>query len=203
MNISDTDRTRIVDAIAAAESKTSGEIVAIVTAASDDYRHLPLLWAAAAALIVPLVMIVWGGWSVETIYLTQLAVFAFLAIVLSFSPLRRHIVPAALGRRRAHRLAVDQFLAQNMHTTEGRTGVMIFVSADEHYAEIIADEGIYRKADQTVWDEAVSALTSAIAGGRVGDGFVQAIEACGVVLEQHFPAGKTNHDELPNRLIVL
>jgi len=203
MKITDTDRARIVEAIAAAEKRTSGEIVAIVTAASDDYRHLPLLWAAAAALIVPLVLINLGGWPVQSVYLAQLGVFAVLAVVLSLAPVRRYIVPRALGRRRAHRLAVDQFLAQNLHTTEGRTGVMIFVSTAERYAEIVADEGIYRKADRSVWDDAVAALTSEIAAGRVGEGFERAIKTCGAVLAEHFPAGKDNHDELPNRLIIL
>ena len=42
---------------------------------------------------------------------------------------------------RAHAEAMRQFFAQGLHKTEDRTGVLIFASAAERYAEIIADAG--------------------------------------------------------------
>ena len=55
------------------------------------------------------------------------------------------LIPRSMQRTRAHRRAVEQFLVQNLHTTEGRTGVLIFVSVAERYAEILADHGIHAK----------------------------------------------------------
>src|SRR6187399_1968319 len=46
--------------------------------------------------------------------------------------------------------------------TELRTGVLIFVSVAERYAEIVADAGIATKVSPSVWDEAVAGLTSKI-----------------------------------------
>ena len=51
-----------------------------------------------------------------------------------------------------------QFCAQGLHKTENRTGVLIFASEAEHYAEIIADTGINAKVKPEVWDEAVRVL---------------------------------------------
>ena len=63
----------------------------------------------------------------------------------------------------AHAEAVRQFCAQGLHKTENRTGVLIFASEAEHYAEMIADAGINAKVKQEVWDDAVAVL---IAGDR-------------------------------------
>jgi putative membrane protein len=98
---------------------------------------------------------------------------------------------------------MEQFLAQSLHTTKGRTGVMIYVSFAEHYAEVIADEGIYRKVPQTTWNEVVDALTANLGRGARVEGFVTAIETCGKILAEHFPPGGIDLDELPNHLIVL
>lgn len=201
--ISGKDRTRISRAITRAEKKTSGEIVAVVAASSDHYVFIPLLWAALAALAVPLVMFAATAWPPVHIYALQLAVFAVLAVCVQWWPLRIALVPRAVKRARAHRHAMEQFLAQNLHTTKGRTGVLLFVSAAEHFAEVIADEAIYKKVPPQKWDEIVAILTDNIARGAAADGFVKAIASCSVLLSEHFPPGSSDANELPNHLIVL
>jgi len=39
-------------------------------------------------------------------------------------------------------------------------GVLIFVSLAEHYARIVADDGIASKVDQSVWQDAIDTLLS-------------------------------------------
>ena len=106
-------------------------------------------------------------------------------------------------RARAHQKAIEQFLAQSLHTTKGRTGVLIFVSFAEHFAEVIADEGIYRKVSPEIWNDLIVELTGHIAAGQRSEGFIKAIERCGKILAEHFPPGASDADELPNHLIVL
>lgn len=197
------DRTRISRAIARAEKKTSGEIVAVIAASSDDYVFIPLLWAALAALAVPLFMFTLTDWPAVTVYALQLAVFAALALAVQWWPLRIALVPRVVKRARAHRHAMEQFLAQNLHTTRGRTGVLVFVSAAERFAEVIADEGIYKKVPPETWDDVVAELTHHIARGESADGFVKAVQMCADVLEQHFPPGSADRNELADHLIVL
>ena len=80
--ISETDKARVSEAIRAAEAKTSGEIFCIVAHRSSDYRYVPIAWAAALALIVPMPLIYFTYWDVEIIYLMQLVTFIVAAIVL-------------------------------------------------------------------------------------------------------------------------
>ena len=203
--ISDADRARIADAIRAAEAKTSGEIFCVLARSAGGYRLVPVAWAAAVALIVPLPLIYLSEWGPTTIYVVQLIAFTLAAIGLSQPALRLRIVPRRRKRERAHAAAMRQFLAQGMQKTEGRTGVLIFAAQAERYVEIIADGGIDAKVTQDVWDAAVASLIAAIKDGRAGDGFVAAIEQCGAVLAQHFPVapGSINPDELSDKLVEI
>jgi putative membrane protein len=193
----------IADAITRAEKTTSGEIVVVVARASSSYAYFSLMCVAMLALAVPLPFIHFSKWPIEYVYLVQLFVFAAGAALVQYEPLRIAITPASLKRARAHQRAVEQFLVQNLHTTQGRTGVLIYVSVAERYAEVIADDAIYRKVSPQVWDVLITALTAHIGRGTRMEGFVAAIETCGAILAEHFPPEAGDRDELPNHLIVL
>lgn len=201
--IGNVEKARVAAAIREAEAQTAGEIFCVIAQRSSDYRLVPLAWAALVALFAPLPLIYLTAWSAGVIYLAQLAVFLISALVLSHRRLRFHIVPRTTMHDRAHAEAMRQFFARGIAETENRTGVLIFASAGERYAEIVADEGINARVDRVVWDDAVEALVTAIKAGRPTDGFVAAIEKCGAVLAAHFPPGTLNRDELPNRLVEI
>ena len=122
---------------------------------------------------------------------------------LTLPAIRFRIVPRQHKHDRAHAEAMRQFFAHGLDKTSQRTGVLIFAAAAERYAEIVADAGINEKVSPQVWDDAVLALTTAIADGRPGDGFIAAIEKCGAVLAQHFPPGALARDELPDKLVEI
>jgi len=153
--------------------------------------------------MVPLPLIYLTLWPASVIYLFQLAAFAAAAVGLSHPSIRFHLVPKRAKRDRAHGEALRQFLAHGLHRTQDRTGVLIFASAAERYAEIVADGGINAKVTQQEWDEAIAALIAGIRQGRTGDGFVAAIAKCGAVLAAHFPPGALNKNELPDKLVEL
>jgi putative membrane protein len=201
--ISKKDTTRISRTIAVAEKKTSGEIVAVVARQSDEYRFIPMLWAALIALATPPFAFTMTQWSPAEIYAVQLAVFAAGSFATLWRPLRFALVPGPVKRSRAYARAMEQFLSQDLHTTKGRTDVLIFISVAERYAVVIADEDIYKKVPPGIWDDAVLELTAETARGMPGDGLVAAIRICGDVLAEHFPPDSANKNELPNHLIVL
>ena len=197
------EERRIVEAIEAAERSTSGEIVAVVAAESASYLSIPLMWSALVALLVPWPLVYLTWMPVQWIYLIQLLVFLALLAATLPRKVRLALVPPSIKRQRAHRRAVEQFLAQNLHTTSGRTGVLIFVSVAEHYAEVLADTGIDAKVPPGTWQEIVDRLTAHIGEGRPAEGFIVAIAEAGAHLARHFPPGSSDPDELPNHLIVL
>lgn len=201
--ISDSDKVRIANAIRKAEARTAGELFCVVARQSSDYRLVPIAWAAGIALFAPLPFVYLTHWATATVYLLQLAAFVATALGLSYPPIRFHLVPRRAKQVRAHSEAMRQFFAQGLYKTEHRTGVLIFASAAERYAEIVADAGISERVGPEVWKEAMEGLIAAIKDGRPADGFVAAVEKCGTVLATHFPPGALPHDELPDKLVEL
>lgn len=201
--VAEADQRRIADAISEAERHTSGEIVAMIAPESASYYYVPFLWGALAALAMPWPFVFWTWWPIQHIYLLQLALFAALVALLMPCPIRLALVPRSVKHARAHRRAVEQFMAQNLHTTVGHTGVLIFVSVAERFAEVIADSAIHAKVPETVWQGIVADLTDHIGKGRAGDGFVRAIRAAGEQLARHFPPEGRHVPGLSNHLIVL
>ncbi len=199
----DDDKASISEAIAAAERRTSGEIIAVVASASANYGYVPPLVAALVALVVPWPLIYFTWMPVQTIYLVQLAVFLLVALATYQRDVRLFFVPTKVKHERAHRRAMEQFVAQNLYTTEHHTGVLIFVSVAERFAEVIADQRIYARVPKVSWDEIVRGLTSEIGAGRATVGFKQAIAAVGAILAEHYPPGSRQLDELPDHLIVI
>jgi putative membrane protein len=201
--ISVADQVRISDAIARAEKSTSGEIVAVAAAQSSTYLYAPFMWAALLALMVPWPLMAFTWWPNAWIYSAQLVVFLIALMIFLPRQVRRLLVPPSVKKTRAHQHAVEQFLVQDLHTTKGRTGVLIFVSVAERYAEILADTGIDSKVAEGTWQGIVSQMTSEIGAGRPGDGFVHAIEGVAQHLSRHFPPGSHDPNELPDHLIIL
>ena len=166
--ISDADRTRIADAIRAAEAKTSGEIFCVLARNAGTYRLMPSRLgggaradrAAAADLADRM-----GGHDDLCHPADRLHARGGRSVA---PALRFRIVPRRTRRERAHAAAMRQFLAQGMQKTAGRTGVLIFAAEAERYVEIIADGGINAKVTQEVWDAAVASLIAAIKDGRAG-----------------------------------
>lgn len=60
MMLSEADHARIAKAITEAEAATVGEISCVVTGEVSQYREVPLAYAAAAALILPPLLLVFG-----------------------------------------------------------------------------------------------------------------------------------------------
>src|SRR5689334_18090073 len=79
---SDEEKARISEAIAAAERSTAGEIVAVVTAASESYFYVPFMWAAMIALLVPWPLVYLTWWPMHVVYFVQLATFLILVLLL-------------------------------------------------------------------------------------------------------------------------
>jgi putative membrane protein len=203
MNISQQDRERISAAIRAAEATTSGEIVCVLAQTSSDTTALPILLAAVVAVALPWLLVALTAFSVHRILLLQTAVFFVLAILLSLPRVRVALLPRAARRAAAYRAATEQFHIRGVSRKKDRSGILIFVSLAERYARIIADEGIVARVPQSEWQGAVDLLVAHMRAGRMADGFIAAIEACGLVLTASFPRTETSRDELPDRIYVI
>lgn len=203
------EHERITRAIRAAEEKTSGEIVCVVARASDDYFYpsafmlaLGTLFASfVAAVLLDYYWIAIRPWQLVAVQGASVA--AALALLAVFPGLRINLVPRRLRYLRAHRNAVSQFLASDIHVTESRTGVLIFVSLAERYAEVIADAGINARVPQERWNAIVADLVAQAAAGRLAEAFEGAVAAAGALLEREFPRRGEDRNELADRLVEI
>ena len=203
MSMSTGDRKRIATAIHAAESRTSGEIVCVLAQRSADGRVLPVLIAAIIALVLPWLLVMTTAMPVLRMLMLQAAVFVVTAALLHILRLRVELIPRAARRALAHRAALVQFAIRGVAKTRERTGILIFVSLEERYARIVADDGIAARVAQSEWQSAIDALVTHMRDGRIADGYIAAIDICGSVLARHFPASKVDSDELPDRIYVI
>jgi putative membrane protein len=203
--IPEADKARVTAAIRAAGARTSGEIFCVLARRSSAYRLVPVAFSAVFALLMPAGLIYFTTESAGMIYAAQIIAFIVGIYLLSRPKLRYRVVPRAMKHDRAHAEAMRQFWAQGLHKTAHRTGVLIFASEAERYAEIVADAGINERVTPEVWHKAMEALIAGIKHGNPADGLIAAITQCGTVLSEHFPLapGEVNPDELPDKLVEI
>jgi putative membrane protein len=128
LKLSEADHDRVSAAIAAAEAKSDGEIVAIAADQSDAYHDVGLHWAVLAMVAVlaffaamPQQLTSWHdrltGWSAEPGLRELLTLLLFLALLkflvvlflLKWRPLRMLLTPVSTKTRRVRRRAIMLF----------------------------------------------------------------------------------------------
>jgi putative membrane protein len=217
----DAGRKLVSEAVAEAESATSGEIVTVLAEASDGYTDVALLWAAGAAFTAMSVFAAFpqpfldrwdawfAGWGHEwtsgelASMVIALGLVKFLGVLLvqQWPPLKWLLVPGPVKAARVRAQAVRQFKVGAERRTTGRTGVLIYLSMRERRAEIVADESIAQIVPAEVWGEAMGDMLAHIGRGRIAEGLAVGIRDVGFILAEDFPRGSEDVNELPDRLI--
>ena len=103
------------------------------------------------------------------------------------------------GRKRA--LEVFSFL--RVWDTEHNSGVLVYLLMADHDIEIIADRGIAARVDASAWEEVAQTMEAAFRQGKFADGVLEGIRQISTLLAAHFPPGKRNPDELPDRPVIV
>ena len=222
-HVSEADHDLVTAAVAEAEARTSGEIVAVVAAKSNDYDDVALVWASIIAFLAMSVIALFpefyrglydrltGGWGHElsanqwlgTVIAIGVLKWIGMWLILLWRPLRMALTPRAIKAQRVRARAIDLFKVGTEGKTTGRTGVLLYLSLKEHRADIVADEAIAAKVTPEVWGDAMAALIERVRAGQPGEGMAEAVRQMGIVLAEHFPRGSENPNELPDRRIEL
>lgn len=203
--VTDAMRADVKKAVEELERNTTGEMVCVIAQASAHYNMFPMLWAALTALLCPLLNpIVFNEPDSFTItFAVQSVVFVALAALLLLTPLRHKCTPSSVCITNCRRFAFEQFFTHKLNETKKRLGVMLFVSLDEKYVELLADKGINDKVDAAVWSKIVDDFIADIRAGQVHEGYIKAVRACQDVLKTHFPDVPDDINELGDSLIEL
>ena len=225
--LSQDDHARVTDAVKRAESRTSGEILCVLSHGVSNYRETPLAWAIAASLIGPpiataiglhpwLLSQAGGDWiatnavsldasirvALTSYAIAQAVIFTLVLVTVSLlRPLKMALTPKSLKRLRVRRAAMQQL--QAAHRLGATAAVVIFAAEAERMVTVVADEAIHLKAGDVAWDTAVAAVLEGIRKGEAADGFVTAVDVCGGYLAEHFPADGHGRNLVEDGLIEI
>lgn len=97
-----------------------------------------------------------------------------------------------------HALKVFQQL--EMHKTDLRNGVLIYIAVDDHQFVILGDEGINTLVVDDFWDQTKNVMQGHFRRGDFKTGLVEGILKAGNELKAHFPYQEDDTDELSNEI---
>jgi putative membrane protein len=212
--LTETDHKRIAEAITLAESKTSGEIFCVLAHEVSRYREVPLVWASAAALVLPALAVLagfdpfsasWGAASVREMFtayaVLQAALFLAVALIVAQPAVRRLMTPRFLKRHRVRQMARHHFAAGGARLAHAEPHILIYASLADRQVELVAHDAIHRAVGEGPWNAAVAAVTAGMKARRPADGFIRAIEICGEALAAHFPSDGHAKNVLSNDIL--
>lgn len=215
MNLfTDADRKRIVEAVAQAESRTSGEIVPVIVQRSGAYRVVPyragVMGAVVGALLHEVVTLGYDGWGVPMLLSDGALFFWMLAfglmagfLVPRIPVLFRTVAGGELMDLAVHARASQAFLTEEVFATRDRTGILLFLSLDEHRVEVLGDNAINAAVEPDDWGDVISDIVQGVRSGDAVGGLERAISRCGDLLERKGVEIKDDDtDELSNDLRI-
>lgn len=196
----DEEKNRIEAAVQAVEKRTSGEIVPMVIDESYDYPRSEILGSVLLCLALG-TTVSWAFFSSSVwafLPVFAAAYFPFKWLIRAIPPLKRRLIHPDEIDAEVEEKALTSFIEQGLHHTRDATGVLILISLFEHRVHVLADRGINDKVPERTWDEIVTIVTRGIHDGQTCDALCKAIERCGELLAENFPARSDDTDELPN-----
>ncbi len=87
-----------------------------------------------------------------------------------------------------------------MHQTEARNGVLIYLALQDKKLAILGDAGINAKVPADFWNRIKTEMIQSCAEGKYVDAIVSAVLNAGEQLKAHFPYQSDDENELPNTL---
>ncbi|MGE3477817.1 MAG: TPM domain-containing protein [Rhodospirillaceae bacterium] len=193
------DKDELERAVAAAEKRTSAEIVLCVTDMCDDYRLYVLPYAALFGFLAFGVLALFmPDLHVRLAFLATGTAAILAALALQWRPLRILTVPRAVREEAGAHLARAEFARLVAGRTSAANGLLIFVALAEHHAEIVPEPELAARIPPAAWRKIMDDLTVDLAAGRVRAGIEAAIAACGEAAAPVFPPTADDRDELSN-----
>ncbi len=202
--LSPADLEAVHEAIRDAERRTVGEIVPVVVERSDDHPHAGLAAALAFGFGGVTLLAAHLPWDAPHWVLLAQAALALIgwALCRSLPAFARLFVSQARATHVAAEQAVQEFATLELHRTEERSGVLIFVSLFERRVIVLGDSGIDQRVGAEHWKAVDAAVLAGIRRGSLRAGLVDGIALAGGVLAEHFPHRDGGRNELPDRVVV-
>ncbi|MCH5294479.1 MAG: TPM domain-containing protein [Treponema sp.] len=219
ISLSEKDFEDIAEAVRKAESRTTGEIALALTAESAGYAFWELLAAVTTSLVFLLCLVplgpqihlwlrslFWGDvfWYTAVFYaLCGILMSVFMYVLYNVPALDSLIIPAGAKTAAVTGRAMRHFAESGVYCTREHSGILIFISYFEREVRIVADRGISERISPDLWNLISDELSEGIGKRKTKDAIVSAVERCGDLLAEKFPADGENENELPDGLVIL
>lgn len=199
VTLTDAEKQELERAVAAAETRTSAEIVLAISDVCDDYRWHTVPFAMGMGLIVLAALaLLMPALSLRMAFIATGGATLLAALMLQWQPLRLLATPRGVKEDAAEQQARAAFVSLVAGRTSDANGLLIFLALAEHHAEIVPEPGLAARVPQETWQRIMDALTGELRAGRVMQGLHAAIASCADVAADAFPAQSQNRDEISN-----
>ena len=207
--LSDDERTRVTEAVQAAERLTAGEIVVMIISASYHYPMANVIGAAVFAFPLALIFTtltgewLWIGSQNMWLFLGWLTVLFICSheIIKRWAWLKRCFISEREFNEEVQEAATTHFFNQGLYRTRDETGVLVLISVFERKVWVLADRGINEKVPDGQWDDIVKMIVEGIKQNRQTEAICEAVEKIGDLLKTNFPIKPDDTDELKNLII--
>ena len=195
-------KAALAEAARGVEACSSAELVVAVRPRTGSYLHADLLAGIVAGVASTIVLLVAERTFAPLWFVVDpLVIGVVAAVVASHSALwRRALTPSGRRRRRVEEAARATFVERRVHSTTGRTGVLLYVSVLEREAALVVDLGVEALAATDGWRRAVAELETAVRGGADGNAVALRLRALGDLLAPVLPCGPDDVNELPDEV---
>ena len=203
IHLTQSERDRISQAVLEAEKLTTGEIVPMIVAQSDDYPGARWRLAIVIALLFGfLAYFFLDDFDPAWILWVQIPGLYIGYSLGTFGVVLRPFLARSKIDEEVHQRALQAFFSRDLHATKDRTGILVMASLLEHRVEILADTGINAKVSQETWQGILTELIGKIKSGELTEGICNAVRECGEVLAEDFPGTHDNPNEISNKIII-
>ena len=98
--------------------------------------------------------------------------------------------------------AIEIFENLQMHKTQLRNAVLVYVAIKDRQLAVFGDEGIHKKVGNEYWANEVVKMIHAFNQENIAQGIAQCVKNIGEALCTHFPYDKdTDKNELPDDIV--
>ena len=198
-----TDRTfaeTVRRAVREAEHGTSAELIVGVAARSGSYLDVAGFLGAVAALLALIVALFAPSTFLRAAVAVEIPlVFGMVAwLTHRVPPMLRAIIPAARARKQVERAAASHFLAEAVHGTRGRTGLLVYLSLLERRVALVPDLGLIGRVPSGTWSEVRWSRSGDPSRPRTQEDFERGIAEIGAILRRLVPSEGLDVNELPD-----
>ncbi|HEX4961185.1 MAG TPA: hypothetical protein VF173_10140 [Thermoanaerobaculia bacterium] len=190
------------DAVRTVEQASSAELVVAVRQRSGSSLQVELTVGILVGLAALAVLLYSPSDFGLTWFLVDPVVAgALAALAFSRSPLlHRAFTRRTVRRAQVETAARSAFVERRVHSTSGRTGILLYVSLLEREAVLVVDLAVEALAATEAWRAAAGEIESAVRRGASGVEVAAKVSGLAAVLGPVLPRSENDVDELPNEV---